>query len=630
MKNFNKNPFGFSDDSTDPASWPVTDPGAGGFPAAVTDPGAAGVEYAVVGDIARKSTPVATVKTTSGTAPAPTQVTSTSSGLVINLDWDASVGSAPTGFMTDVVAAAQYLESQLSNAVTITLNVGYDEVGGSALESGALGESESNIESVSYKNLYNALSADATDATDTSVLASLPSPASGSPVAGTFWVTTAQAKALGLAAANGTSADGDIGFGASSEFSYGDTNAGGTVANGTYDFFATAAHEMTEVMGRIMLVGESVDSATSYTLLDTLHYSASGTRDFTQSTPGYFSVNGGATDLGNFNTVAGGDPGDWASAPAANAVPDDSFDAYATPGVIEAVSANDMTEMDAIGWNPTSGTGTGTPPSSTSTPTGVSVSAATASLAAAQGSRGLTAKAVLARFAQTGGAAADTYSYTLGGSGDGSFSLTTAGNVATLAVGASTAAGATNGRLYALKVTANDTSSGNSSPAEAVNVVVGGSGNDTITLASLSGIVAAAPTFIFGLAGNDTINGTGMTGKLYFDGGAGADTMTGGSGVNDYEYGAVGDSTRTAMDIIKNFNVAVDLIDLTGIGTKLNYTGAIASTTLAADSIGFQASGGNTFVYVNSGAASEKLTATNMKIELQGSIALTTANFVHL
>jgi hypothetical protein len=181
-------------------------------------------------------------------------------------------------------------------------------------------------------------------------------------------------------------------------------------------------------------------------------------------------------------------------------------------------------------------------------------------------------------------------------------------------------------------VTAIDTSSGNSSPAVAVNMVIGSSGNDTIKLSSLSGIVTAAPTFIYGIAGNDTINGTGMTGVLHFDGGVGADTMTGGTGVNDYEYGAVGDSTSTAMDIITNFHVAMDLIDLTGIGTKLTYAGSIASngTTIAADSIGSQASGGNTLVYVNSSGASEKLTATNMKIELQGSIALTTSNFVHV
>ena len=50
-------------------------------------------------------------------APAPTLVTTAGSGLAFNLIWDPSVSSAPSGFTTDVIAAASYLESQLSNPV---------------------------------------------------------------------------------------------------------------------------------------------------------------------------------------------------------------------------------------------------------------------------------------------------------------------------------------------------------------------------------------------------------------------------------------------------------------------------------------------------------------------------------
>jgi len=539
--------------------------------------------------------------------------------LVVN--WDSSVASAPTGFTTDVLAAVKYLETQFDDPITVTIDVGYNEVDGNALGSGNLGSSLSNFTSVTYANLLAAVKKDATTATDTSVVASLPAT---TPVTGaTYWVTTAQSKALGLTASN-TTVDGYVGFGASSLFTFGDTATSGTVAAGTYDFFATVVHEITEDMGRQLLTGETFGGiATSYSLLDLLHYSASGTRDYTSTTAGYFSPNGGVTNDGAFNTVSGGDAGDWAAS-----VADDPYDAFASSGALEKVSANDLTVMDAIGWN-FDGT---IAPVNTSTPTGVSLTSVTASLAGAQGGTGLTAKASLATFTQTGGLAADTYSYALGGTGAASFTLTTVSNVATLAVGTAIAAGAANGKLYALTVTAKDTTSGNSAPASAVNVVIGGSSADTVKLSSLSGIVASAPTFIYGLAGNDTVTATGMTGKLYFDGGAGADTLTGGSGVNDYEYGAIGDSTPSAMDIITNFKVGVDLIDLTGIGTKLTYAGAIASTgtAIAADSIGFQTSGGNTFVYVNATTASEKLTAASMKIELTGTVALTTGAFAHL
>ena len=324
------------------------------------------------------STGSAGTTTSSATAPAPTVVTTAGSGLVIDLDWDSSVSSAPAGFQSDVIAAAQFIESQISTAVTINLDVGYNEVYGSSLESGALGESESNIESVSYSALVSALkTTGSSDATDTSLLATLPSQ---SPVSGTWWVTTAQAKALGLAPANGTGLDGAIGFGTASEFTYGDTNAGGTVAANTYDFFATATHEITETMGRMLLVGSSIAGTTAYSLMDLTHYSASGTRDFTQSTPGYFSVNGGATSLGAYNTIAGGDAGDWASSVGAN-----SFDAYASPGVLEPVTTNDITEMDAIGWNLT-GSGTSTPTVPPTTPSPPTVTDQTAGQTWTEGS----------------------------------------------------------------------------------------------------------------------------------------------------------------------------------------------------------------------------------------------------
>ncbi len=83
------------------------------------------------------------------------------------------------------------------------------------------------------------------------------------------------------------------------------------------------------------------------------------------------------------------------------------------------------------------------------------------------------------------------------------------------------------------------------------------------------------------------------------------------------------------MDIITNFNVAIDMIDLTAIGTKLANPVTVSST-LAAASIGVQQTGGNTFVYVNTSAQTEALSAANMTMELQGNIALTAANIVHV
>jgi hypothetical protein len=565
----------------------------------------------------------ATKAATASTAQAPTQVTTIGSGLVINLIWDSSVGAAPAGFTSDLIAAARFLESQISNAVTVNLNVGYNEINGAALSGGALGESETNLQSVSYSALIAALGKTAsTDATDASVLASLPA---ASPTNGAYWLTTTQAKALGLAAANGTGIDGAIGFGTASQFTFGATNTSGTIAANTYDFFSTAVHELTESMGRMLLTGSSINGAQGYTLLDLMHYSAPGTSDFTQSTPAYFSVDGGATNLGVFNTVSGGDTGDWAFS-----VPNDAFDAFATSGAIEAVSANDVTEMDALSWNLTGSTSIRAPTPS-SAQAGVAVAAETGWLPYIQGSGGLRGGSPLVAFTESGGVAGDQFSYTLAGSSASAFSMSASGSSIVLSTGAAGLAGSNGGRLYPVTVTATDVTKGESSPAQTLNFVVAGGGSDRVNLAALGGMAASTPTFIYGLGGNDVINGTSVTGKLIFDGGAGADIMTGGTGRNVYEYGSLSDSTSTTMDIISNFNVKLDLIDLTGLGTRFGTPAVLgpAANDITSHSIGWQSNGGNTFVYVDSGSGSESLASTNMKIELRGVVPLTSANFSH-
>ena len=90
------------------------------------------------------------------------------------------------------------------------------------------------------------------------------------------------------------------------------SNSGGSVPVSQYDFFGVVAHEFSEIMGRQMMDGEDFAGAPGYTALDLFHYSAPGIPDFSGTTPGYFSPNGGFTNLGNFNTDHYGDFGDWA------------------------------------------------------------------------------------------------------------------------------------------------------------------------------------------------------------------------------------------------------------------------------------------------------------------------------
>ncbi len=270
----------------------------------------------------------------------------------------------------------------------------------------------------------------------------------------------------------------------------------------------------------------------------------------------------------------------------------------------------------------------------TAPPGGVIDTVSTKNVYLSEGTSGLTANIAIASLTEAGGTAGDAVTFALGGTGASSFKVTTTNNVGTLSTGSIGAAGATNGKAYALTLTCTDTVNGQSSPAMTTEVVVGSSGADTVSVATLVGATgtSASWAFIYGLGGGDKINATGMTGKLFFMGGGGGDTMTGGSGVNTYVYGNINESTVSAMDIITNFTANKDHIDITGIGSSaLTYAGTLASTvkTLAANSISVQASGGNTFVYVNNTSASEAMTAANLKIELQGSVAVGALNFTH-
>ncbi len=500
----------------------------------------------------------------------------------------------------------QYLESQYTDAVTINISVGYGEVNGNALGSNALGESSYFLNSYSYSQLTSALKADSKTADDAAAVGSLPA---SNPTGGTYWVTNANAKALSLSGAS-SATDGFVGFSSSLPFDY--NNADGVTA-GAYDFNGTVLHEISEVMGRALLTGGTIGTtANSYYGLDLFHYSAPGVRDFSATTPGYFSIDGGVTDLGGFNITAGGDAGDWDTS-----LGNDAFNAFSVPGVVNAVSSADLTALDVIGWNQASSVG------STSTPTGVTVSPVTSSVTTS----GLAANSALASIAQVGGLVGDSYTYSLGGTDFAFFTLSNTNNVATLSAGASGVAGTANGSLYALTITTTDVTSGKSSASAQVDLVVGAAGNDTLQLStSLGTFPASTPTFVYGLGGADQINGAGLTGNLFLRGGAGADVLTGGSGVNDYLYGATSDSTGSAMDIITNFHPAVDLIDLSGLGVPLKYAGQSSNGHLSAHSVGWQVSGGNTFVYVNTSSSRESLTATDMKIELQGTISLSGSN----
>ena len=103
-------------------------------------------------------------------------------GLIINVTYDQSQSNLPPGFVAAVNYVVSYYESVFTDPITINIDVGYGEIGGQPLGSGALGESETYLDnSYSYSQVVAALKASATSSAQQAAYASLPttSPLSG-------------------------------------------------------------------------------------------------------------------------------------------------------------------------------------------------------------------------------------------------------------------------------------------------------------------------------------------------------------------------------------------------------------------------------------------------------------------
>jgi hypothetical protein len=238
------------------------------------------------------------------------------------------------------ISAANIFSTDFNNNITINISVA--GVSGT----GTFGASNTSLISSSWTGLRNLLVANpnqsADDMTALGAGGSIPAadPLGGS---GTWWVSRAEAKAIGLIAGSDSITDGTTTFGAGNAFTF-----SGSIAAGTSDFEGVAAHEIAEVMGRIGLKGNTVGSSTnSYTLLDAFSFTGSATRSLPGGAGANFSIDNGTTLLKLYNNwpTNGLDSRDWA--PGTN----DSFNQFSNSGVINPVTPVDVREMNVIGYN---------------------------------------------------------------------------------------------------------------------------------------------------------------------------------------------------------------------------------------------------------------------------------------
>jgi hypothetical protein len=254
------------------------------------------------------------------------------------VNFSANFGAHAAAAQAAWKAAALVFTNHFTDSIHINITV--DAVAGT----GVFGQSSTSLLSLPYANLLAKVVADAKTPNDHIAIGAGGSMVAADPTkgTGTWWLTRAQAKALGQIPDDHTN-DGTTTFGAGNPFTF-----SGPIAPGTFDFQGICTHEISEVMGRLGLSGGKVGTAAnSFSLIDNFSYTAHGTKGLRGGPGNHFSIDNGTTLLKLWNdpTTNHLDTRDWA--PGTN----DSFNQFSAPGVVNAVSAVDLQLMDVIGYD---------------------------------------------------------------------------------------------------------------------------------------------------------------------------------------------------------------------------------------------------------------------------------------
>lgn len=256
----------------------------------------------------------------------------------IQLAFDTSTSAAPSGFASAMEYAAGQLDSLITNNVTVTIDVSWDNSGT------VLGEAQPNYSTgglYSYAAVVAALRSNAQTPTQLAAANNMPTtdPTGGRGV----YLTLAQAEALNLPstalAAEFSGIDGRVIFGTGGgALNFSTTNR---AVPGEIDFSGTAMHELSHALGRA-----DFNDGTNYALMDLYAYAAPGRLQSTPYAPTYFSIDKGQTTLASFDNTS--DYSDWADQPQYR---NDAFGAYAYPGYATTITPVDTTLMSVLGFD---------------------------------------------------------------------------------------------------------------------------------------------------------------------------------------------------------------------------------------------------------------------------------------
>jgi elongation factor P hydroxylase len=283
-----------------------------------------------------------------------TGATVPTTGLIIHATFDSSITGNPNAAAIEAMInrAISIYESLFSDSVTIEIRFRYATTApnGTPLPQGTASRSDLVVYAVPWSSYINALRADAETSNDNLANASLP----GSALSANIEPAGANGRAVGLNTPPAMFANGTVGAGGPYD---GIVTLNSAVpfqftrptSSGNLDAQRAIEHETDEVIGLGSRIGHTGNDLRPQ---DLFNWSSAGVRNISSSGTRYFSINGGVTDIVNFNQDPTGDFGDWLSTACPQPLPYVQ-NAFACAGQYSDMAATspEGINLDVIGYD---------------------------------------------------------------------------------------------------------------------------------------------------------------------------------------------------------------------------------------------------------------------------------------